>query len=201
MTMSKQELRQQLLAARRSVPSAAQELAAKNLSLLVQSLDSYASAANIALYWPHDGEISPLPLLYEALAQHKHCYLPVLRLQPRQNLAFASYNLDTPLVINRYGILEPEISYAALVEPGELDIIFMPLVGFDKHGSRLGRGGGFYDASFANFFRSNQTKVPKLVGLGYACQEVEQIPTDSWDWQLDSVVTEEQTFNFNPVSK
>jgi 5-formyltetrahydrofolate cyclo-ligase len=197
MPMSKLELRERLLTARRAVNPAEQKAAAENLKRNALQLSYFAQASKLALYWPHDAEINPLPLLYEALAQHKTCFLPVLRLQLKQALAFAVYELETPLIVNRYGIHEPEISYTSLVEPSDLDIIFLPLVGFDARGSRLGRGGGFYDATFAELAKTTKIKWPKLVGLAYACQEVESIPTDSWDWQLDAVVTEKQVFDLN----
>ena len=201
MQLSKPELREHLRALRRELSPAVQETAADNIRRYAGSMDAFIDAQNIAVYWPHDAEINTLPLINYTLAQHKKCFLPVLWLRTRQTLAFASYTLDTPMVKNRYGILEPDLSYSFLIDLHKLDIIFVPLVGFDSQGWRLGRGGGFYDATFADLHQNKQSNWPKLIGLAYSCQEIAHIPVDSWDWQLDAVVTEEKIHQFKLVSK
>ncbi len=196
MSISKLELRQQLRAARNAILPNQRDQAATNLCQKAIDLPWYATAKNIALYWPHDDEISTMPLIEHTVKQHNRCFLPVLLIDPRQKLAFASYDTNTPLVKNRYGIPEPELSFATLTRLLDLDIIFVPVVGFDPQGRRLGRGGGFYDATFADLHQSKTKKWPKLVGLAYSCQCVDEIPADVWDWQLDAVVTESDVFTF-----
>jgi 5-formyltetrahydrofolate cyclo-ligase len=196
MIISKQDLRQKLRAARGSISNIEREQAANSICDQILQLPYYATAKNVALYWPHDDELNALPLLNRALAEHKHCYLPVLLLDPHQKLAFASYTHETPLIKNRYGIPEPELNFSTLISVTDLDIIFVPVVGFDSHGRRLGRGGGFYDATFADFHKSPRLHWPKLVGLAYSCQQAHEVPADIWDWQLDAIVTEHEVFQF-----
>lgn len=196
MVNAKQLLRQELRAARNAIPNTQRDEAAASLCKEAMHLPYFPAAKNIALYWPHDDEISPLPLLNAALQQHKHCFLPVLLVDPQQKLAFASYTPETPLVKNRYGIPEPEMSFSSLIDVLDLDIIFIPVVGFDSHGRRLGRGGGYYDATLADCHKRALKKWPKLVGLAYSCQHVDEVPADVWDWQLDAVVTESDIFRF-----
>lgn len=192
----KKTLRQQLRAARNAIPAIQRVEAANNLCKIICSLPVFHNAKNIGFYWAHDDEIDPMPILNTAVKQNKSCFLPILRLDPQQKLAFASYTRETPLIKNRYGILEPEVSFAELIEALDLDIIFVPLVGFDGSGRRLGRGGGFYDATFSDFHKSPMQHWPKLIGLAYSCQHINEVPTDTWDWQLDSVVTESEVYNF-----
>jgi len=194
---NKQELRLRLRASRKAIPQAANAAAAQRLCALVCSLSSFQHAQRMAFYWPHDGEISTIPLISSALAQHSQCFLPVLVLDAKQQLAFAAYTLDTPMVPNRYGILEPELSFAYLCEVSDLDLIFVPVVGFDSQGQRLGMGGGYYDATFASNLRlKSKDKSPQIIGLAYSCQHVEQLPTENWDWSLNAVVTEDKVYNF-----
>jgi len=89
---------------------------------------------------------------------------------------------------NRFGIAEPE--GARLASARLLDVVFLPLVGFDRHGVRLGMGGGYYDRAFA--FRRLRTvwHAPLLVGIGYASQQVEHIAPAAHDVPLDLVITE-----------
>ncbi len=195
--MSKQELRDRLRAARNGLSQEQREVAAANLCANVQKLAEYQAARHIALYWPHDAEIDCLSILNTALHQSKNCSLPVLLIDPRQKLAFASYTPETPLIKNRYGILEPDLAYAQLVGLTDLDLVFVPVVGFDREGRRLGRGGGFYDATFADLHQSMHKKWPSLVGLAFSCQEVDRIPDDSWDWRLNTIITENEILKFS----
>ena len=65
---------------------------------------------------------------------------------------------------------------AAMRRPlDQLDILFMPLVGWDKRGNRLGMGGGFYDRALEH------VSGPLLVGLAHSVQELEKVPNESWD--------------------
>lgn len=196
MFVNKQDLRKKLLARIRALNLETQALAAENLASKAIKLACFCTAKNLAIYWPHNGEISPLPILYKALDLGKNCFLPVLRLQPTQSLLFASYDLTTPLLNNRYNILEPDLAYAKLIALENIDLIFVPLLGFDKYGSRLGRGAGFYDATLSRFEKIHDRHQPLIIGLAFSCQEVEQIPSDSWDKSLDFVITDKKIFDF-----
>lgn len=197
MHLNKQELRKQLRAARHGITAEPREKAAQALTKLVQNLPYFQTARNVALYWPADDEINTLPLLNMCLSQGKLCFLPVLCLGSKQSLDFAAYTPATPVIKNRYNIIEPDLNYTAPIPLLDLDIIFIPLVGFDSQGYRLGRGGGYYDATLANLKHIEQNKWPKLVGLGYEIQKVPALPLDEWDWRLNAVVTEAQIYNFN----
>jgi 5-formyltetrahydrofolate cyclo-ligase len=86
-----------------------------------------------------------------------------------------------PLYPSGFGTLAPTEG-APIVEP---NVILMPLLGFDKHGTRLGYGGGYYDRTLTVLSRT-----PRLIGLAFASQEMERIPREPHDIPLDAVVTE-----------
>src|SRR5204863_9012935 len=92
-----------------------------------------------------------------------------------------------PLRPNRLGIGEP--ATAATIGARWLDVVFLPLVGFDAQGVRLGTGGGYYDRAFAFRRWRSAWHVPRLVGLAYAFQQVERIAPAGHDVLLDAVVT------------
>jgi 5-formyltetrahydrofolate cyclo-ligase len=104
-------------------------------------------------------------------------------------LDFASYQRDDPLHLNRYNILEPENKN--ILSPENLDLVIVPLLGFDLQGHRLGMGGGYYDRTFA-FLSGKQPTKPILIGLGFADQQINSLPSDSWDVPLAGVLTEEK---------
>ena len=76
------------------------------------------------------------------------------------------------------------------VKAWRLDLVLVPLVGFDPQGNRLGMGGGFYDRTFAYRGRRKHTSRPCLIGLAHECQRVEHLPCAGWDIPLDGVITD-----------
>jgi 5-formyltetrahydrofolate cyclo-ligase len=82
-----------------------------------------------------------------------------------------------------------------LAPQAEPDIILVPMLGFDRYGTRLGYGGGYYDRTLASL-----TKKPKLVGLAFAVQELPLIPRDTHDIPLDLVITEAGVHQFGAAA-
>jgi 5-formyltetrahydrofolate cyclo-ligase len=80
----------------------------------------------------------------------------------------------------------------ALLDPADLDVVLLPLLAFDRHGQRIGYGGGFYDASFAFLCESPRPARPLLVGIGYAFQACDAIEPADWDIRLDFVATDHE---------
>lgn len=154
----------------------------------LESLPEFMTDANVAGYWAVRGEL-PLNLAVASLARREqHYFLPVLG-QERQ-LRFAEYRPGTPLHGNRFGIPEPEVSPEALQAAEGMDVILLPMLAFDRKGHRLGTGGGWYDSSLAFLGNEPRPARPLLVGIGYAFQEVEAVPAEPWDVDLDYVATD-----------
>jgi 5-formyltetrahydrofolate cyclo-ligase len=175
-----------LRAHRRRLPQWARQRAARRMAAIVRRQRWYQQARTLALYFANDGEIDPLPLLKRARAAGKRIFLPRLR---GRRLEFVAQGMGAPLRRNRLDILEPIGSAIAL---RKLDVVCMPLVGFDRGGRRLGMGGGFYDRTFAGKVAANALKMrrPLLIGLAYAFQQAVQLPRERWDVPLAGVVTE-----------
>jgi 5-formyltetrahydrofolate cyclo-ligase len=72
----------------------------------------------------------------------------------------------------------------------EPDILFSPLAAFDREGFRLGYGGGIYDATLSEL---RAKKSITAVGVAYACQETDHVPTEPHDQRLDFLMTEQET--------
>lgn len=179
------------LRARRTALSAAQRIAAAAALVgVLEQIPEFLTDANIGGYWAIDGEL-PLAALAQGLrARGQHYHLPILG--ARRQLAFAPWQPGMPLATNRYGIPEPVCADAERRTPEQLDVVLLPLLGFDRRGHRLGFGGGWYDRSFAFLRERAHTARPLLVGIGYAVQEVASIPAMAWDVHLDFVATEHE---------
>jgi 5-formyltetrahydrofolate cyclo-ligase len=178
--LSKKELRSLLRQRRRSLPVDAQRDARKQVALLAFTLPQWANAQKIGLYCDTDGEIGTADIAKRCHADKKAVFLPVTG--TANSLTFKQWDPNAKLVQSEFGIFEPTAS-AALCPIASLDIVFLPLVGWDKSGGRLGMGGGYYDRVLCG------VSGPLVVGLAHQIQEVERVPLDSWDIALDAIVT------------
>lgn len=124
-----------------------------------------------------------------ALARRRGCavYLPRIEDYRRRTMLFARDG-DQPAVLNRHGIPEP--ARVETLPARTLSVVFLPLLGFDGHGARLGSGAGYYDRAFAFRRHRHSWHRPLLVGIAYACQRLDVIDTTGHDVPLDAVVTE-----------
>lgn len=168
------------------MPRWKRQLAAQRIAKLIAKQHWFRSARSLALYFANDGEIDPVLLIDEACRQGKCLLLPRLR---QQQLEFVRYRPGHSMLRrNRFNIDEP---VGPAVPLHRVDVVFMPLVGFDCNGGRLGMGGGFYDRTFAQVAKGLKG-APRLIGLAYACQEVTQLPREAWDVPMAGVVTERE---------
>ncbi|RMQ92153.1 hypothetical protein ALP97_100599 [Pseudomonas salomonii] len=98
------------------------------------------------------------------------------------------------LLPNRFRILEPHVNANRQRNVWALDLVLLPLVGFDDVGGRLGMGGGFYDRSLAYLARRKNWRKPTLLGLAHECQKVERLAQASWDVPLAGTVTDKKWY-------
>jgi 5-formyltetrahydrofolate cyclo-ligase len=188
-------LRKQLREKRLALSSQQQARAAAAVYDRLVRSTLFSKASHIAFYLPANGELDTRPILQHALASGKHCYLPVLSPLHPGKMYFVRVRAGQPLTSNRWGIPEPALRASDIVRPLALDLVLMPLLGFDDEGNRLGMGKGFYDRAFAfrighggqgNLHRHS----PLLLGLAHACQKVKRVPAQSWDVPVDGVITD-----------
>ena len=176
--------------ARRALTASQQRQAARGLYKQLAQQPLFRRARHISLYLPTDGEIDPRLLLRAAQRRGKATYLPVLSAWPRTKMVFQRIRPGEKLKPNRFRILEPRHNLARQRKVWALDLVLLPLVGFDDVGGRLGMGGGFYDRSLAYLARRHDWRKPTLLGLAHECQKVERLAQASWDVPLQGTVTD-----------
>lgn len=184
------QLRRMLRKARRALTANQQRQAARGLYKQLAQQPLFRRAKHIALYLPTDGEIDPRLLLRAAQRRGKATYLPVLSAWPRTKMVFQRIRPGEKLQLNRFRILEPRHNLARQRKVWALDLVLLPLVGFDDVGGRLGMGRGFYDRSLAYLARRKNWRKPTLLGLAHECQKVERLAQASWDVPLQGTVTD-----------
>lgn len=193
MNQQSRPLRQRLRQSRRALNTRQQTLASARVFHRISGQRYFRSAKRIAFYLASDAEIDPLLLLATALERGQHCYLPCMHPFKANHLLFVRYRQGDPLVRHRWGMLEPALRSKDLVSARTLDLVFVPLVGFDRERNRLGMGKGFYDRCFSFRIRSGRQR-PQLVGLGHECQRVEKLETNEWDVRMDKIVSDYETY-------
>jgi len=187
----RQALRKELRQQRNALDTHTQETHALGLEKQLSNNPLFKRSKRIALYLAADGEIDPSFLIESAWLANKKIYLPVLS-PLADRLYFAPYTANSKMKLNRYNIAEPDVHPDLWLKPQQLDLILMPLVGFDLTGNRLGMGGGYYDRSL-NFKHFRKVSYrPYLIGLAHQLQHIKQLPHQPHDVPLFMIATEQQ---------
>jgi 5-formyltetrahydrofolate cyclo-ligase len=174
--LSKDTLRRAALDARkafvRTLSDADKALLERRLAEHLTSL--FAGVAVVAGYHPLGSEISPIPAMEEARAVGAIAAYPCFS-NPAKPFRFVA---GDPLEPGPFGIMQPAKRHPA-VQP---DLVLVPLIAIDSHGTRLGRGKGHYDRALTSLKKMGA----RLIGIGWTMQRLpEMIPADAWDVPLD----------------
>jgi 5-formyltetrahydrofolate cyclo-ligase len=182
-------LRQTKLAARDQLTPACHCEKSRCIHDLLIAHPAVMAAEHLFLYVHFRSEVETLLLLEHFLAAGKAVSVPRTLRKERKLLAVQITDPANQLKPGCYGILEPSPVQAAL-DPARLDLVLVPGSVFDRCGGRLGYGGGFYDR-----FLSQDAPQALRIGLSFAIQLVDQVPTEAHDQFMDILVTEEQLYD------
>ncbi len=178
----KERLRERLVAARRAIPAADRAARSREVALRVAALPAFARARVVALYAPMGAEVDTAELARLALAAGKTLAWPRLAGGTRR-LGFAACDpaalVPGPLSTRQPPPGAPEVPFEGI------DLVCVPGVAFDPALRRLGRGGGYYDATLPAF-----GGWTVRVGLAFEAQVVLEVPAEPGDAPVDLLATE-----------
>jgi 5-formyltetrahydrofolate cyclo-ligase len=186
-------LRRRLKQLRRAVPLAQRRAAAAAVAHHIRQIFNFRPGLRIAVYASLPAELGTGALIRLARQHRCRIYLPRLTDLRRRRMQFVA--ADGPMQRNHLGIMEP-VQLRQLAAR-HLDLVFVPLVGFDAQGERLGMGAGYYDRAFAFLRRRRYWLHPRLIGLAYSFQQLAHIEGASHDVRLNAVVTEQGLIKCN----
>ncbi|HZD24359.1 MAG TPA: 5-formyltetrahydrofolate cyclo-ligase [Acidimicrobiia bacterium] len=104
------------------------------------------------------------------------------RVEADRSLTFR--DRDVPREIHRFGMSQP-IDAGPVIPVHEIDVMLTPGLAFDRHGGRLGNGGGFYDRVL-----SRRRSDSVAIGVTITARVFDEVPMDDHDQRVDRVVTE-----------
>ena len=137
----------------------------------------------ISLYYPSNYEFDTLKL-FQILKKRDRTKTLLPIILKNNSMKFVSWKYSDPLIVNKYGFIEPEMNRKTVVP----DLILVPIVAFDKFKNRLGYGKGYYDRILRKYLLKN----PKIItiGLAFSFQKYKKIPISKFDVKLNYIFTE-----------
>lgn len=166
-------------AMRRSLDEEEQILAARAVFERIMAYEPYRQAGTVMAYVAVQGELRLEMVIKDVLAGGKKLLLP--RCEAPGIMTARRISSMEDLVPGTYGLLEPKES-CGTADPGEIDLILVPGVAFDREGHRLGQGGGYYD-------RFLMGSGAHRVGICHDFALLESVPFDAHDIRMDDVIT------------
>ena len=134
-------------------------------------------------------EISTNQLNAKILDMKKKLAFPSIE-KNSETLIFKKTNSLKNFKLGKFNIPEPKNDNKEIIP----QLFFVPCLGFDLKGYRIGYGGGFYDKTFEKLKKLNLSF--NTVGFAYDDQKQDELPIEKFDYKLDFVLTEKQLYTF-----
>ena len=150
------------------------------------------TSKNNLLYFPFRKE-AKLDLLIKEINRHQNnIYIP--RIFENKKMKFNLLKENSILKKNKFGI--NEIMSEDFIDPFLFDTMFIPFVGVDINGHRIGYGGGYFDRALSSLIHKKDKK-PLIIGLGYDYQILDKKLSDPHDLKYDLVATESRILSYS----
>ncbi|WP_027364163.1 5-formyltetrahydrofolate cyclo-ligase [Desulfotruncus alcoholivorax] len=189
--MSKNELRNNVIAKRNTLST--QEIEQKSQAIIKKlfTLPEYQNANTIMAYIDFRNEVQTSGIIKDALTNGKKIAVPVTDIKNKKLTPSLLHDFPGDLAPGAWGILEPRPECVRPVDPEQIDLVLIPGVAFDNVGNRLGYGGGFYDR-----FLLRTRKDVILLALAFELQIQPNVYHEKHDIPIQLLVTEERIMDF-----
>ncbi len=177
---AKHLLRQQILQARHAMTAAEWDaIDAGILQHLVQD-ENFRRSKAVFMFCSIAGEVSTKAIMEYCWENGKIVCIP----RCGQGHTMVAHQILTPddCVSGKFGIPEPT-EHCPVMAQDALDLVLVPCLAADKHGNRIGYGGGYYD----RYLQKCTAAAIVLCPSRYVLQEV---PTEPFDYPCNKIITE-----------
>jgi len=178
----KAEMRKQKLAARDAIPVGDRIDKSLAMADLAADIIDLRPGEIVSGFFPIRSEADVRPLMHRLKQRGARLCVPAVI--DKETIEFREVEDGMPLVETGFGTAGPGPD-ANVVDP---TLLLVPLSAFDATGHRIGYGAGHYDRAISRLLEKGMT--PRLIGIGFDCQEVEEVPAQDHDVPLDAMLTE-----------
>lgn len=199
-------LRRQVRATRAKLAAAARAEASAAIRERLFGWAGFQRATGVHCFVSMAEEVDTGPIFERCWADGKKTFVP-FQDKERGALGWARRNPGDPLVEAPFGVLEPPRHLRRPVAAGEIDLVLVPGVAFDREGYRLGYGKGFYDQFLGSLVLQNKSRdagpvsgahpMPgpgaiQAIALAFSVQMVPRVPREHWDVRIKMILTERE---------
>ena len=178
----KRQLRQQALARRDALDPFWRVEAALEMAETAEREIDFVPGQVISGFWPLRSEVDVRPLMFALREKGARLCLPAIL--DKATIVFRELVRGAALVEMGFGTAGPG-EEAAMLDP---DIMLVPLAAFDARGHRIGYGAGYYDRAISRL--QEKGRAPRLIGVAFGCQQVEEVPDEPHDVLLPELLSE-----------
>ena len=183
----KKNLRTAYLSKRNAMDAEKREAASEKIAQWVFANKRFKAAQTIFVYVSFRSEVDTFKIIQKALKSGKRVAVPKV---DGPVMDFYEIHSLEELFPGNFGILEPQVQGKQPVIPMDDDVILVPGAVFDRRGSRIGYGKGYYDR-YWNEIVSTYGSRPYLIALAFACQIYpKKLPNEEHDKKIDCILTE-----------
>lgn len=181
--MTKLDLKRRLRAER--IQMSERAVREKSLRIYRRLIDmpAYQLARRLACYVSIENEVDTITVIQKAIGSGKQVGVPVTR--EDGDMDFQAILGLSDLRPVQYGLREPVPNPKQVLLPHTIDLVLIPGIAFDRHGHRIGSGGGYYDRFLT---RTDAVRI----GLSYGFQIIDRVPAEPHDVKMDWIITENE---------
>ncbi len=154
----------------------------EHLAAALEPLLDWAQLRTAGVYAAVGHELDLGPLSQRLMSRGLCTAYPRVVSQKPPRLHFVAVTDASDLVAAPFGLREPAPQAPAL-PLSAIDVFFVPGLGFDRHGQRLGQGRGYYDAAL------REHPAALRVGVCHPCQELSAVPCEPHDERIPWAAT------------
>lgn len=181
----KKDIRKKIIDYRDSIDLSLRKQWDESIFNKLTNCELYKKAHTIFSFVSFKSEVDTHNIIKHAIKKGKTICVPKIE-SKQKGIEIFKVRDFTQLKKGYFDILEPDETCPAAVS-GEIDLILMPGVAFDRQGGRIGYGAGFYDR-----FLSDMKKRADKIALAYDFQLLNSVPMDEHDVRIDGIITEKE---------
>jgi len=186
----KAALRRQMRRRRDALVDGRQEAASAAIARRVMALGAYRRARSRLLFRSFGSEVLTDRLIEETLRSSAELVLPRVKGLEESLALHAVQDPEHDLAPGCFGIDEPICERCPERSINDVDFVLVPGLAFDRHGGRLGYGGGFFD--YILNVRTDLVESGAVVAVAYSLQIVDTVPQAGWDVSVPLIATEDE---------